>query len=94
MKWFWFKPSMTVSPEPVIVGASEGKGELDVFSPTWVFIKQHVEAEIQRLRERNDSVILNVEQTAVLRGEIRALSRLAKLPEELTKQSRFTRDQE
>ena len=87
MKWFWRKRSELVGP--VVIGTSEGGGELDVFSPTWVFVTKHLESEINRLRERNDSIALSAEQTAVIRGEIRALIRLVKLPEELNRKTGF-----
>jgi hypothetical protein len=39
-------------------------------SETWQAIKAHLERDLQRLRERNDSESLTAEQTSALRGQI------------------------
>lgn len=52
---------------------------------TWAHVRKWASEEIERLRQRNDSVELTNEQTMSLRGEIRALKRLLALPEEATR---------
>jgi hypothetical protein len=41
--------------------------------------KRHLEAEVARLREKNDAVDMDPVRTAALRGEIRALNNLLRL---------------
>jgi hypothetical protein len=71
----WWKKKQ----EPLVAGSPADGGELDTFSGTWVFIRNHAEKEIARLRERNDAR-LDAAQTAELRGEIKALKALLALP--------------
>ena len=90
MRWPWTKTALENEeqpPEQVIIGASEGNGELDEFSPTWIFIKKYLGEEVQRLRERNDSLALDADKTASIRGQIKAFSRLINLPEELNRKT-------
>ncbi len=47
----------------------------------WHRVRKWAEAEIDRIRIKNDAVGLSVEETAALRGEIRVLKRLVGLPE-------------
>lgn len=49
-------------------------------SASWRQIVDWAQQDIERLRRQNDSPVLGPEQTAVLRGEIRALKRLIELP--------------
>ncbi len=49
-------------------------------SLSWHQIVEWALQDIERLRQQNDSPVLGPEQTAVLRGEIRALKRLVELP--------------
>lgn len=66
----------------IVVGGGTMKGELEVFSPTWIYVCDHINGEIQRLREKNDSVSADPIKTAVTRGEIKALKGLIDLPNE------------
>ena len=80
MRWPWIKKKEFV---PIQAG-DPGEGTLDTYSPTWIFIKNHIEDQLKKKRLANDSPLLTVEQTAVIRGEIKALKKLATLPEILT----------
>ena len=39
-------------------------------SDAWKALKEHLQKDLQRLRERNDNESLTAEQTAALRGQI------------------------
>lgn len=45
---------------------------IDTTSPTWRFIQQHADTELQALRQKNDSPVLDAIATAELRGRIAA----------------------
>jgi len=75
-------PVIEQEPEPLICGDNDDK-ELNEMSGTWLFIKDWALSEIKTARKKNDAS-LDVEKTAALRGEIRALKRLANLPNILT----------
>lgn len=49
-------------------------------SPDWIAVDKWARAELHRLRERNDSSMLDPVETAFLRGEISRLKRLLELP--------------
>ena len=51
--------------------------------PTWVTIKKHLEAEVERLRKQNDSMELTELKTAALRARIAAIKDLLLLPAKL-----------
>lgn len=55
----------------------------------WAHVQKWANEEIGRLRQRNDSMELDRDQTCALRGEIRALKRLLALPEEVARKSRM-----
>ena len=63
-------------PEAV---ATEGK--LDPYSGTWQFIKSWAETELIKAREQNDYQKVTELKTAALRGRIKLLKELIKLPE-------------
>lgn len=46
----------------------------------WSRVRAYAEQELERLRQRNDSVELGKKETAATRGEIRALKKLLDLP--------------
>ena len=52
--------------------------EIERQNPLWIKIKRHCEAQIALLRARNDSK-LDSDQTATLRGQIKAYKNLAAL---------------
>lgn len=56
---------------------------------TWAHVQKWANDELSRLRVRNDSVELTHDETASLRGEIRALKRLIALPEEAARQAQM-----
>lgn len=51
----------------------------DLQSPTWLKLKKHMELCQQKLRTKNDSLALDVQATAALRGELRGLKNLLAL---------------
>ena len=71
--------------------ATEGK--IDVLSPTWVFIQSWAREELTRTRELNDYQKVTELKTAALRGRIKLLKEILKLPED-TQKGRIQDDQE
>ena len=74
-------PKTKVEPfEPIEarIGIEDISGVLETRSPTWVFIRQYAEHEVAALRERNDKA-LDADQTAAVRGQIKALKKLLNL---------------
>lgn len=57
-----------------------GEGRLETSSETWGFVSQWAEKEIARLRESNDSIMVDELKTAAIRGRIKALKDLLDLP--------------
>lgn len=53
------------------------------YDPTWVAIRKHLEAEVERLRKANDNLELDPIKTAALRARIAAVKDLLMLPERL-----------
>lgn len=53
----------------------------DWMSPTWQRIKAHAEQRLARLRVANDEPTKSDAETAVLRGQIKELKLLLRLPE-------------
>ena len=69
---------VTTKPEPVI-GILQGQsfaGKIDMYSPTWNFMKDHLTTHLHDLRKRNDNVQLTVEKTQVIRGQIKEIKLL------------------
>ena len=66
-------------------GLLNNPGSFDKNSPTWAFLMQWVEKNLDKLRIKNDIVSLEELQTAALRGEIKMLKRIKNIPEELKK---------
>ena len=52
----------------------------DFQSSTWHQLRKWAEDQLKRAREKNDALALSPEETAALRGEIRALKRFLDLP--------------
>lgn len=46
--------------------------EIDFNSPTWKYIEKYLQFSIQAERANNDSIHLNEQKTALIRGKIRA----------------------
>ena len=80
--WPWKNKQQKPPSERVDIGLEEIGGEFNELSPTWVYIKGYIQTEIERLRERNDSLTADERKTAHIRGEIKALKRLLHLPDE------------
>lgn len=59
---------------------------IDYSGATWGQIVRWAESELARKRQRNDSVELNPERTAYLRGEIAMLKKFLALPEEVARE--------
>ncbi|MDZ4340932.1 MAG: hypothetical protein U1E51_00660 [Candidatus Binatia bacterium] len=57
-----------------------GTGVLDPRSSTWIFVQSWAEAQLEKVREKNDSANLDLTQTSVLRGQIKTLKDLIHLP--------------
>jgi len=74
----------TKKKEPIVVGTNRqaDKGELETHSPTWLVVKTWATEHIEKLRIKNDSPNNTEIQTAVYRGQIRALKNLLELPED------------
>lgn len=58
---------------------------IDYSGHAWSEIQRWAEGELQRARERNDSLDLSIERTAALRGEIAVLRRILGLPAEVAR---------
>lgn len=54
--------------------------DINFHSPDWHRVRKWAEAELERLRIKNDAVGLTDLETAALRGEIRAIKKLIGLP--------------
>lgn len=52
-------------------------------SALWRKLNEHLHAEMDRLRRKNDSNSLSVEETSFIRGQIRALKDVAALAMDL-----------
>lgn len=52
-------------------------------SPTWLWMKKELTSRIDRLRQQNDAPGLNSEETAYLRGRIKACQDLLDMPKEM-----------
>lgn len=55
--------------------------KFDLSQPTWIKVKNYLEAELLKLRVRNDEDMNEVE-TALLRGEIKRIKMLLALEKE------------
>ena len=72
----------TIKPKPLEVtlpGYSD-EGELDIYSPTWVYISLWAKTELRKARENNDFAKLTEQKTASLRGRIKLLKEIIDLP--------------
>ena len=80
--WPWRKREYpAVEIEPVVIGAPRGPGEIDKLSPTWIAVEDYLKAEIERQRDRNESLTADTVKTATTRGRIKALREVLALPE-------------
>ena len=65
--------------EVVTVGKPSTEGKLDIYSPTWVFIKTWAEGKLIEYRELNDHMKNDELKTASLRGRIKLLKEILAL---------------
>lgn len=59
---------------------------IDFSNPVWYRVREWAEQEVARIRVKNDALGLSVEETAALRGEIRALKKLIGLPAQVARE--------
>jgi hypothetical protein len=78
------------TPVPQI---ATGIARLEPGSDTWRFVQDHANAQIARLREKNDSD-LDPTQTAALRGQIKALKKLLALDKPKADKRRLSVEEE
>ena len=62
-------------------GILSGCEVLDVYSPTWVFVKSTIKKRLTELRKKNDTLTLSERKTHIVRGRIAELEKLLKLPD-------------
>ena len=58
------------------------KGKIEITSSTWTFMSKWVDEQLQAAREKNDVVHLDEKKTTALRGRIKLLKEILKLPDE------------
>lgn len=59
---------------------------IDFSNPVWYRVREWAEQEIARIRVKNDALGLSPDETAALRGEIRALKKLIGLPAQVARE--------
>lgn len=59
---------------------------IDFSNPVWYRVREWAEQEIARVRVKNDALGLSPDETAALRGEIRALKKLIGLPAQVARE--------
>ena len=77
------KGNKVVDDEPIIatLPGNEGTpGSLNTSSPTWAYIRAWAIQSLNEARIANDSQKKSIEETSVIRGEIKLLKRLIALP--------------
>jgi len=77
---FWFtkkqKPFIAALPE------KHSKGVLDINSATWQYVVERATDEIKKARFKNDNPNLSDNQTAIIRGRIKAFKSVIAWPED------------
>ncbi len=76
------------------MGDPVGPGQLEPRSSTWAFIAGYAQAEIARLRERNDSNNHDAIATAEMRGQLKALKRMLALGQPKADKRRLSVDED
>lgn len=51
-------------------------GKIDTYSPTWIFIRDHLKGQLKELRKKNDNITTSFEKTQVIRGQIKEIKHL------------------
>ena len=82
------KPDDQVQPF-VISSPAPGVGRIEQSSPTWVFITQWAQTELETIRKKNDNLLASDQQTTIYRAEIKLLKKIMSIPkdEEMKKQT-------
>ena len=76
------KPNDQVQPF-VISSPAPGVGRIEQSSPTWVFITQLAQAELETIRKKNDNILASDQQTTIYRAEIRLLKKIISMPKDV-----------
>ena len=77
-----------------ILSGQKVRGSLEFYSPTWVWLEDHIEQKIKKLRSQNDNQKLTIEKTQALRGRIFELKQILSLkdPKPITAATDRTQD--
>ena len=59
---------------------------INFMSPEWHQIVKWADEELAKCRQKNDALGLTSDETAALRGEIRALKKLIGLPQQVARE--------
>jgi len=70
------KEKVIVEPTVGLLSGQSFTGKLDMYSPTWNFMKDHLNNHLHDLRKKNDNILLPVEKTQVIRGQIKEIKLL------------------
>ena len=68
--------------EITLPGNSEGHGQFDPSSKTWLHVKQWAKDKLDKLRKNNDIISTDEKQTAANSGRIDMLKKILKIPTE------------
>jgi hypothetical protein len=58
---------------------------IDIHSSTWQFLLKTLSEDLEKLRKKLESTVLTENETFLLRGEIRRIRMILKLPDQLNK---------
>ena len=75
------EPKMVESKTPQVptMGILNGQAfasKLDAYSPTWIFVRDHLIGHLKDLRQKNDNPLLTIEKTQAIRGQIKEIKLL------------------
>ena len=70
------KVTKKASPTVGILQQQNVAGQLEMYSSTWNFITNHLNHKLLKLRKQNDSTLLSIEKTNVIRGQIKEIKLL------------------
>ena len=79
----WINDDGKVQMEPVITARPEHEGAFEDDSGTWLFIQHNLHDQLERLHLSLEKVSNTEQQTAAIRGEIKAIRNLLALPKDL-----------
>ena len=66
--------------EIILPGNIQGHGKFDENSPTWLFIKNWAQENLDKIRKNNDIIGTSMEKTEANRGRIDILKKLINIP--------------